>query len=259
MSRIHPSCTIDPGAFLNADVEIGAYSIVGPGVELGARTVVSSHCRLGLDRGTVPRELTPCLSIGADSLIRSHTVIYDGCTIGPRFQTGHHVTIREGTLIGEDTKVGSYGDLQGRLEIGSHVRIHSSVFVPERSSIADFVWLFPGVALLNDPHPPSDECTLGPTIEEAAVVSARAVIMPGVRVGREALIGAGAVVTHDVPEEMVVVGSPARIVGSTKAIECRDGNLLRPYPWRGHFHRGYPSDVVARWIREFEDQGPSLD
>jgi acetyltransferase-like isoleucine patch superfamily enzyme len=177
-------------------------------------------------------------------VIRSHAVVYAGATIGDGFQCGHHVTIREGSVLGTDVRVGTLSDLQGDLTIGDHVRLHSSVFVPQGTTIEDLVWIFPHAVLTNDPHPPSDTCTQGPTIRRYAVISAHATIMPGLEIGEQALVGAKALVRADVPPKAVVVGVPARIVGSTDDVVCRHGRLDRVYPWWTHFRRGYPDGVL---------------
>ncbi|HUF01837.1 MAG TPA: acyltransferase, partial [Gaiellaceae bacterium] len=157
---------------------------------------------------------------------------------------GHHVTIREGSSIGTSVRVGSRSDLQGDLSIGDFTRLHSNVFVAQRSTIEDFVWLLPNVMLANDPHPPSDTCTVGPTIRRYAVISANATVFPGVEVGEGALVGAMALVRHDVPAHSVVVGVPGKVVGSTADVVCREGKLERVYPWWTHFRRGYPEGVL---------------
>jgi acetyltransferase-like isoleucine patch superfamily enzyme len=182
--------------------------------------------------------------IGAHALVRSHTVVYAGVTIGERFECGHHVTIREGSRIGSAVRLGTRSDIQGEVVIGDFVRIHSNVFVAQHSTIEDFAWLLPNVTLTNDPHPPSDTCTVGPTIRRFAVVSAGATVFPGVDVGEGAVVGAMALVRDDVEPRTVVVGVPARVLGPTSDVTCREGRLERVYPWWSHFRRGYPAGVL---------------
>jgi acetyltransferase-like isoleucine patch superfamily enzyme len=106
------------------------------------------------------------------------------------------------------------------------------------------VWIFPRAVLLNDPHPPSDTCTKGPTIRRAAVIGAAAVIFPGVEIGQGALVAAGSVVREDVSAKTVVAGVPARVVGPTSDVVCHEGRLESVYPWWSHFRRGYPEGVL---------------
>lgn len=243
---MHPTAVVSPDARIGADVRIGAFTVVHPGVELGAGSVVASHCVLGEPNAALlrdPSHVNPPLRIGDGAVIRSMTILYAGSTIGEALETGHHVTIREGATIGRNLRIGTQCDVQGHCTIGDWVRMHSGVQVNHGSRIGDFVWLFPGVMLANDPHPPSEEIR-GVTIEAFAAVGARAVVLPGVTIGRDALVGAGSVVTKDVPAETAVVGNPARPRGSVLDIRNRrTGEAV--YPWRHHFDRGMPWQGVG--------------
>ena len=108
----------------------------------------------------------------------------------------------------------------------------------------DYVWIFPYVVLTNDPHPPSD-CIEGPTIEDYAVIATGAVIMPRVKVGKDAVVGAKALVNRDVPEATVVAGAPAKVLCSVYDVVCKEGKVARPYPWRHNYSKGYPWHVDA--------------
>jgi acetyltransferase-like isoleucine patch superfamily enzyme len=228
-------------------VTIGPFAVVNEGVELGEGSFVGSHVVLGeptADYYRAPAYAPPACRIGRGAVIRSHSVVYAGAAIGDGFECGHHVSVREGSAIGNGVRVGTFCDLQGDLSIGHYVRLHSGVFVPQRTTIEDFVWIFPHAALLNDPHPPSDTCTQGPTIRKFAVISARATLMPAVEIGEGALVGAMALVREDVPAGAVVVGVPARVVGTTADVVCHDGRLAQVYPWWKHFRRGYPEGAL---------------
>ena len=247
-SGIHPTAVVSPDATLGRGVTIGPFSVVHDGVVLGEESAVESHVVLGSPPGAfyadpASHEVEPC-AIGPQAVIRSHTVVYAGVTIGEHFECGHHVTIREGSRIGSSVRVGTQSDLQGLLEVGDFVRIHSNVFVAQYSTIEDFAWLLPNVTLTNDPHPPSDSCTIGPTIRRFAVVSAGATVFPGVEIGESAVVGAMSLVRDDVDPQTVVVGIPARRLGSTADVSCSDGRLDAVYPWWAHFRRGYPAGVL---------------
>ena len=242
-ARVHPTAIVHDDAKLADDVEIGPWSLVGPAVSIGRSTRIGAHCSLG-EGAPGP------LHLGASSLIRSHTVIYSGSEFGEGLETGHHVVLREGLIVGRGTRIGTFSDLQGVARIGDYVRMHSNVFVAQGTAIESFVWIFPHVVLTNDPHPPSDECTQGPTIERYAVIGARATLLPSVRIGANAVVAAGATVTRDVAPGRLVVGTPARELKAADLVRCSDGRLDQPYPWWTHFRRGYPDDV------EFTDSGP---
>jgi carbonic anhydrase/acetyltransferase-like protein (isoleucine patch superfamily) len=100
--------------------------------------------------------------------------------------------------------------------------------------------------LTNDPTPPSDDL-IGCIIHDYAVISAMAVILPGIIVGQNSLVAAHACVSKDVPQNMVVAGVPAHIIGDTKSINKRDGSGKPAYPWTAHFHRGYPKEIIEMW------------
>ena len=148
-------------------------------------------------------------SLGGNVVVRSHTVIYEDVVLGPGVETGHHVLIREKTRVGENTKIGTGTIIDGRTTIGRGVSIQSGVYLPPETVIGDNVFLGPRAVVTNDKYPASKRL-LGVIIEEGAVIGANAVLISGIRVGRRAVIAAGAVVTRDVPDEVVVAGVPAR-------------------------------------------------
>lgn len=153
--------------------------------------------------------------IGDGAIIRSHSVIYAGNKIGIKFQTGHGALIRESNVIGNNVSIGSSAIVEHHTKIGNGVRLHSQVFLPEFSVLEENCWLGPRVVCTNAKYPRSPrvkENLIGPHICEGAKIGANATLLPGVKIGKNALVGAGAVVTEDVPDEAVVVGNPARII-----------------------------------------------
>jgi carbonic anhydrase/acetyltransferase-like protein (isoleucine patch superfamily) len=92
------------------------------------------------------------------------------------------------------------------------------------------------------------------TLEKFSVVATSSVVLPGVRVGEGALVAAHALVREDVPPGTICAGVPGKVRGSVERVPLADGSGAA-YPWRRHFHRGYPEDVVQGWIAEFADQG----
>src|SRR5579859_4669910 len=242
MPDIHPSAIVSPDTELGPGVSIGPFCIIHPGVHLGAHTVVGAYCELGV---ASPLARDAELHIGAGSLIRSHSVFYLGSSLGPNLKTGHRVTVRENTRAGRDLQLGTLCDIQGHCEFGDYVKMHSNVFVADKSRIHDYVWIFPHVVLANDPHPPS-ELTSGSILEEFAAIGTMSVVLPGVRVGRGGFVGAKTLVRADVPADTICLGVPGRNVGPTSKIKHR-GTGDPAYPWRRHFHRGYPAEAVAMW------------
>jgi len=154
----------------------------------------------------------PGVTIGDDAVIRPGSVIYCEVTIGDRFQCGHNVLIREKTVIGNNTSVGTASIIEGYSSIGNNVSIQSMVFVPTNTEIADGVFIGPAVVLTNDRYPPTGKPELkGPVLEEKSVIGAKAVILPGIRIGKGAFVAAGSVVTRDVPAGKMAIGSPAKV------------------------------------------------
>ena len=176
--------------------------------------VVEDFSLLGVPpRGAGDGEFETVFGDGA--VIRSHTVIYAGNRIGKGFQTGNKINIRELNEIGDDVSIGTLSVLEHHVKVGNRVRIHSQVFVPEYSELHDDAWLGPNVVLTNAKYPVSPgvkESLEGPVIGKGAKIGANATILPGVKIGANALGGAGSVVVKDVPANSVVVGNPARVI-----------------------------------------------
>jgi len=236
---------ISKKAKIGKNVKFGNFVTVYDDVEIGDNSIIDSYCEIGYSNG---REKGP-LKIGANSRIRSHSVLYAGSEINDNLVTGHHVTIRENMKIGLDFQLGTLSDLQGDATIGDYVKTHSNVHVAQTTKIGNFVWIFPYAFLANDPHPPSDGATKGPEISDFAVLGSVCMIYPAVKVGKDAVVGAGCFLRSDLPDGQIAVGNPGKVIGSISKIKLKGINLPA-YPWRYHFHRGYPKDIVDRWMKE---------
>jgi len=231
-------------------VVIGHGAIIYPNVDIGDHTVIGPYCTIGEPTAAFYNENAACVEkhhfrktyIGPDSVVRSYSIIYEDVEIGAGFQSGHRVTIREKTRIGIKSSVGTLSDIQDNVKIGNFVRVHSNVFMGQYTVIEDYAWIYPYVALTNDRHPPVYN-PQGVTIKKYAVVSTSSVIMPGVIVGENALVGAHSVVTKNVDAEVLVLGNPARVKCSVREIRDENGNQI--YPWKDHIkeYRGYPWQV----------------
>lgn len=246
-SLIHPTALVSPLATLGKNVSIGPFTTIHDNVTVGDDTCIDGYCELGYP--TLLADGQP-LIFGRDSIIRSHSIFYQGSSFGDGLVTGHRVTVREKTKAGKNLQIGTLGDIQGHCEIGDYVRFHSNVHIGQHSHIGSYVWIFPYVVLTNDPHPPS-ELMMGVTIEDFVAIATMSIILPGVNIGKGALVGAHSSVSRDVAADTVVGGSPAKFICDTAKIKLKDGSNMSAYPWRKHFHRGYPEELVAEWVKEF--------
>ncbi|MES2741360.1 MAG: N-acetyltransferase [Pseudomonadota bacterium] len=248
---IHPTAHVSAKAELGNNVSIGAFTIVHDNVVLKDNCVIESHCEIGHPSGLSDGS---ALEIGADSLIRSHSVFYEGSSFGDRLVTGHRVTVRESTRAGQNLQIGTLGDIQGHCRIGDYVRTHSNVHIGHASRIGNYVWIFPYVVLTNDPHPPS-AVELGCQLDDFAVVATMSVVLPGVKVGSHTLVAAHSLVAKDVEPFTVVGGSPAKFICKTEKIKLKDGTERPAYPWPTHFQRGYPEHIAQQLRAMFPAHG----
>lgn len=165
--------------------------------------------------GEIPGRPIPslALTVGPHAVVRAHSVIYAGCQIGSHLETGHGVVIREENRLGDHLSIWNNSTIDYGCVVGHRVRIHCNVYVAQFTVIEDDVFLAPGVMIANDRHPICKDCLKGPTIKRGARIGINATLLPEVIIGEGALVGAGAVVTKDVPAGAVVAGNPARIMG----------------------------------------------
>jgi len=160
----------------------------------------------------VPRGNAAPLLLGPGATLRSGTVLYDGTTIGRCLQTGHGVVIREACAIGDDVSVWSNSVIDYGCRIGNRVKIHCNSYVAQFTELEDDVFLAPGVMIGNDLYPGDErsaQMMAGPSIAAGAQIGVNVTILPFVRIGAGALIGAGSVVTRDIPAGTVAFGNPA--------------------------------------------------
>lgn len=191
---------------------IASTAVIYPNVQMGKNVVIEDFCIIGAPpKGFKPGELET--KIGDNSVIRSHTVLYAGNVIGNNFQTGNKANIRENNNIGDNVSIGTLSVVEHHVSIGDNVRIHTQVFIPEYSKLCDGCWIGPNVVLTNAKFPMSPDVKnnlVGATVSPGAIIGANVTLMPGVNIGKEAIVGAGSVVVKDVKEKDVVAGNPAK-------------------------------------------------
>lgn len=201
--------------------------IIGRGAQIGSFVTVGEPPR-GCNAGELVTR------IGDRAVIRSGSVIYGGVTIGDDLRTGHGVLIRENNVLGDRCSVGTNAVLEPGNVLGNDTRVHSGCFL-ENVTLGNGVFVGPNVVFTDDLHPVCPrfgECVLGAHVEDQASIGANCTILPGVRIGAGSLVGAGSVVTRDVPAATVVGGNPCRVLKRVDQLVCVKGFYERPYIWR---------------------------
>ncbi|HKH64108.1 MAG TPA: DegT/DnrJ/EryC1/StrS family aminotransferase [Solirubrobacterales bacterium] len=216
-------CVIRQGAVLGDGVAILPHAIVDAGVEIGAATEVQARALLGRRpraAGAIARDpvFEERLVIGAGCAIGVNAVLYYGVEIGGDTLIGDHASIREGARIGSGCVIGRASVVDREVRIGDRTVIMFTGVIASKSEVGKDVFIAPGVTTTNDNALGADgwveEKTAGAAIEDEAKIGANSTLLPGVRIGRGAVVGAGSVVTRDVEPRTTVMGVPARSVGS---------------------------------------------
>ena len=133
-----------------------------------------------------------------------------GAKIGQNVKIWHFAYVGENASIGDNVMIGSLSHVDYGVKIGNNCRIEGSVYIPPLTEIGNDVFIGPGATFTNDPYPMSPRMA-GIIVEDGVIIGSRAVIKPGVRIGQNSVVAMAAVVTRDVPPDVVVMGHPARI------------------------------------------------
>ena len=215
-----PGLVIGPTAQVGAGVTFGAHVVVHEGVVIGDGVTIGDHAVLGkapklAGRSTAPREVSEPLVIEAGAIIGAQAIVFAGARIGAGTIIGDQAFVRERATIGPDTVVGRMSGVDNDVTIGARVRIQSQAYITAYSVIEDDVFFGPCAMTTNDDtmaRHPKGMPLRGATLRRACRIGGGAVLVPGVEIGEEAFVAAGAVVTADVPSRKVVIGVPARVV-----------------------------------------------
>lgn len=202
---------MEPNVVIYGPAEVGDSTYLGPSCVLGFpdREELKEMIKTG---SRVARTSSGKMTkVGKEVYLRSNCVVYSGTTIGNRVVFGHNAMIRENVVVDDDSKIGTSVVIDGHCRIGRNVSIQTGAYISTFTTVEDSVFLGPCCALINDKYMAQSPYELrGPIIRRGASIGANAVILPRVEVGEGAVVGAGAVVTKDVPSRVVVAGVPAR-------------------------------------------------
>jgi acetyltransferase-like isoleucine patch superfamily enzyme len=209
-AEVHPTAVVHEGTVLGDGVRVLEHAVVGKQPVLGPRS-------------TTKREPLGPAEIGAGTVISTGAIVFAGSTIGDGCIVGDQACVRERVRIADDVVVGRGSLVENDTEIGRGTRIQADAYVTAYSIVEEEVFIAPCVVTTNDNFmgrtKERKKVMKGPTIRRGARVGGGAVLCPGVVIGEEAFVGAGAVVTKDVPPRSVVVGNPARPLRDVPADE----------------------------------------
>ena len=200
---IADTAIVYPGTIVPDDCTILDYAVVGKQPTLSTRS-------------TAKREELPPLELGPGTVVSTGAVVFAGTRLGARVIVGDQACVRERCELGDDVVIGRASLVENDTTIGERTKIQAMAYITAYSSVEEDVFIAPCVQTSNDNFMGRTErrhaLRKGPTIRRGARVGVGAVLCPGVEIGEEAFIGAGAVVVDDVPPGIVVVGNPARML-----------------------------------------------
>ena len=212
MAEIHPTATVYPGTVLGEGVKVLEHAVVGKQPSLGTSS-------------TAKRDPLPPTTIGDGSVISTGAIVFAGTSIGAGCIVGDQSCIRERVVMAANCILGRGSLIENDTTVGAGTRIQADAYITAYSTLEEDVFIAPCVVTTNDNFMGRTErrksLMKGPTIRRGARVGGGAILLPGVEVGEEAFIAAGAVVTKDVPARKVVVGSPARVLRDVADDELR--------------------------------------
>jgi acetyltransferase-like isoleucine patch superfamily enzyme len=212
MAEIHATAIVYEGTVLGDGVRVLENAVVGKQPSLGASS-------------TAKREPLPPARIGNGTVISTGAIVFAGSSVGADCIVGDQSCIRERVAMGDDCILGRGSLIENDTTVGAGTRIQAGAYITAYSTLEEDVFIAPCVVTTNDNFMGRTEkrraLMKGPTIRRGARVGGGAIICPGVEIGEEAFVGAGAVVTKDVPARAVVVGSPAHVLREVDPAELR--------------------------------------
>src|SRR6476660_1765293 len=201
--------------------EVAETAIVYPGTVIGDDCKILDYAVVGKQpilspRSTAKKEPLPPLELGRGTVISTGAVVFAGTKLGARVIVGDQACVRERVEIGDDVVIGRGSLVENDTTIGAMTKIQAEAYITAYSTLEEHVFIAPCVVTTNDNFmgrtERRHELIKGPTIRRGARIGGGAILLPGVEIGEEAFVGAGAVVTKPVERRMLVVGNPARVM-----------------------------------------------
>jgi acetyltransferase-like isoleucine patch superfamily enzyme len=209
-AEVHPSAIVYAGTVLGKGVKILEHAVVGKQPVLSPRS-------------TAKREALAPVELGEGTVVSTGAIVFAGSRIGARVILGDQSCVRERVAIGDDVVLGRGSLVENDTTIGAATKIQADAYITAYSTVEEHVFIAPCVVTTNDNFMGRTErrreLVKGPTIRRGARVGGGAILCPGIEVGENAFVGAGAVVTKDVPARTVVVGNPAKVLREVPADE----------------------------------------
>jgi acetyltransferase-like isoleucine patch superfamily enzyme len=203
VAEIHPTAIVHPGTVLGEGVKVLEHAVVGKQPSLSPRS-------------TAKREDLPPAEIGDGTIVSTGAVVFAGTKVGARVILGDQSCVRERVVVGDDVVIGRGSLVENDTTIGALTKIQAEAYITAYSTLEEQVFIAPCVVTTNDNFmgrtERRHELIKGPTIRRGARIGGGAILLPGIEIGEEAFVGAGAVVTKNVQPRMVVVGNPARVM-----------------------------------------------
>ena len=211
---LSPSATIGEGVTFGAHVVVHDGVVLGDGVSVQDGAVLGKPPRLAAGSAAAGADVGP-LVVEAGAAVCAQAVLFAGARIGAGAIIGDQALVRERAVIGPGTVIGRGSSVDNDVTVGRRVRVQSNVYLTAYSVVEDDVFVGPCAMTTNDDtmgRIPDGYVMRGATLRRACRIGGGAVLVPGVEVGEEAYVAAGAVVTANVPARAVVMGVPARVV-----------------------------------------------
>jgi acetyltransferase-like isoleucine patch superfamily enzyme len=209
---VHPTAVVHEGTILGDGVRVLEFAVVGKQPTLGAAS-------------TAKRDPLPPARIGDGTVVSTGAIVFAGSTVGAKCVVGDQSCIRERVTMADDCILGRGSLIENDTTVGAGTRIQAGAYITAYSTLEEDVFVAPCVVTTNDNFMGRTErrreLMKGPTIRRGARIGGGAILCPAVEIGEEAFVGAGAVVTKDVPPRKLVVGSPARVLRDVADDELR--------------------------------------